>query len=326
MSMVERSATPQSTILAVQDLLGVALLSVLATVLALIEVSALLPLRFVLGILLALFFPGYPLVSFVFPKTPSDDDPGQSLLSRAVLSVALSVVIVPLLAIGLQYSGIGIRRVPVAVGLCGITILLTGLAIWRRLSISPNRRFTIIDEMGTVWTPFRTVLNKDQITQALIGLLVISLLVTGGGAAYSTFGSTDGRATTEFYLLSENRTGSFVASGYPTEFVQGEPQRIGVGIENHEGAHQNYTAVIAVQSMTERSKDADMIERQVLRRINISVGENQQTIVPLNVSVPVTGENLQLVFELYQGTSERTDPYRETYLWINSTAPTANSQ
>jgi len=294
-------------------------LAILALFVTFSDHFVLSPLRFILGVLLALFLPGYILISIIFAERPPNSDSGQALLSRVILSVALSIVIVPALAIALQHSGIGIKRVPIAIGLCGITILLSSVAVWRRLSIPPERRFCISDEIPSLEVSIQGFREIDRFTLLLTGLIVIALLLASGAAVYAVSSPSGSSASTEFYLLSENQTGAFVASGYPTEFVQGQPERIGVGIKNNEAESKSYVLLVAVQQTTERSKDAEVIEREVLQRLSISLTANDRTVVPINTSIPTTGDSLQLMFELHESGSGLNEPYRETYLWVNVT-------
>lgn len=305
---------------ALYDLTGATVLSFLAAGLAIVEVSLLLPLRFVLGILLALFLPGYQLVSILFPEAPSDDDPGKTLLGRSVLAIALSVVIVPLVAISLQYSGVGIRRIPVAVALAGVTALLGAGAAARRYRLPPTQRFVLDTEFPDPRSMTRWLGGADRITRVLTGLLIISLLTATAGAAYYAVDPGGEKATTEFYLLSQNRTGDYVASGYPSELTSDEPQTIGVGIANHEGHTTEYTVVVSVQRMTERSRAATVVERHNLSRFNQTLQNEEEILVPVSISVPIKGQNLRLHFALYNQTIATGSPYRETYLWVNATA------
>ncbi|NOQ34054.1 MAG: DUF1616 domain-containing protein, partial [Methanosarcinales archaeon] len=64
------------------------------------------PVRVVLGLLLVLFLPGYSLIAALFPG--KDDLDG---IERIALSFGLSIAVVPLLGLGLNYTQYGIRLV-----------------------------------------------------------------------------------------------------------------------------------------------------------------------------------------------------------------------
>ncbi len=97
--------------------------------LILIYVSSgvILYLRYVLGGLLVLFLPGYSLVEALYAKKQELEG-----LTRIALSVGLSLALVPLVGLVLNYTPFGIRLLPVTVSL----VLLTGtfllLAVQRK--------------------------------------------------------------------------------------------------------------------------------------------------------------------------------------------------
>ena len=89
------------------------------------------PVRVVLGLLLVLFLPGYSLIAALFPR--KDDLDG---IERIALSFGLSIAVVPLIGLALNYTPFGIRLVPVLAGLSVFTILLAVIAGVRGLGCS----------------------------------------------------------------------------------------------------------------------------------------------------------------------------------------------
>jgi len=94
------------------------------------------PVRALLGLLLVLFLPGYSLVAALFPRR--DDLDG---IERIALSFGLSIAVVPLLGLGLNYTQYGIRLVPVLLGLSLFTVLLAVVAGVRRVWLPEAERF-----------------------------------------------------------------------------------------------------------------------------------------------------------------------------------------
>jgi hypothetical protein len=95
-----------------------------ATIIAIYLLPADLPLvaiRWVLGSLFVLFIPGYVTVEALFPRGRELDT-----IERFALSVGLSLALVPLVGLLLNYTPWGIRLNPIVVSL---TILTVGLAI-----------------------------------------------------------------------------------------------------------------------------------------------------------------------------------------------------
>jgi len=96
------------------------------------------PVRVVLGLLLVLFLPGYSLVAALFPRSSDLDG-----IERIALSFGLSIAVVPLIGLGLNYTQYGIRLVPVLLGLSLFTILLALIAYIRRAWVSEAERFVV---------------------------------------------------------------------------------------------------------------------------------------------------------------------------------------
>ena len=96
------------------------------------------PVRVLLGLLLVLFLPGYSLVAALFPR--KDDLDG---IERIALSFGLSIAVVPLLGLALNYTPFGIRLVPVLLGLSLFTVLLAVVAGVRRVWMPEAERFVV---------------------------------------------------------------------------------------------------------------------------------------------------------------------------------------
>lgn len=110
---------------------------------ALISVSSgvILYARYVFGGALVLFLPGYGLVEALYPKRGTgaqveragavkadmDDD-----LTRFALSIGLSLAIVPLTGLVLNYTPFGIRLIPVVLSIAGLTVAFLCAALYRK--------------------------------------------------------------------------------------------------------------------------------------------------------------------------------------------------
>jgi uncharacterized membrane protein len=99
------------------------------------EISAV---RIILGLPLVLFLPGYSLIATLFPR--KDDLDG---IERIALSFGLSIAIVPLLGLALNYTPFGIRLSPVLIVLSVFTISLALGAYVRRSMIPEKERFVV---------------------------------------------------------------------------------------------------------------------------------------------------------------------------------------
>ena len=96
------------------------------------------PVRIVLGLLLVLFLPGYSLIAALFPG--KDDLDG---IERIALSFGLSIAVVPLLGLVLNYTPFGIRLVPILIVLSIFTISLAIIAYMMRCGLSEADRFAL---------------------------------------------------------------------------------------------------------------------------------------------------------------------------------------
>jgi hypothetical protein len=92
--------------------------------------------RYVLGSLFVLFLPGYSFMKALFPKqlpakTGSAD---MDTIERLALSVGMSLALVPLTGLILNYTPWGIRLVPITLSLLALTVLFATAAALREYS------------------------------------------------------------------------------------------------------------------------------------------------------------------------------------------------
>ncbi len=106
---------------------GALLATLLSLGLTAVTSGVVLYLRYVFGGLLILYLPGYSLIEFLYPKKKDLE-----ALVRVALSIGLSLAIVPLVGLGLNYTPFGIRLLPTAISLSGITIILLLLGLRRK--------------------------------------------------------------------------------------------------------------------------------------------------------------------------------------------------
>jgi uncharacterized membrane protein len=107
-------------------LVGATLFSVYASGLT----PALAALRIVLGSLFTLFLPGYSLIEALYPK---EDE--LSPLERLALSIGLSLALVPLVGLVLNYTPWGIRLDPTMAALTTLTLALLSVSAYRKFGI-----------------------------------------------------------------------------------------------------------------------------------------------------------------------------------------------
>ncbi|MEM0075606.1 MAG: DUF1616 domain-containing protein [Conexivisphaerales archaeon] len=84
--------------------------------------------RYIAGALFVLYLPGYVLLEALYPKADELDR-----LERLALSIGLSLALVPLVGLVLNYTPWGIRLEPILVSLIILTLALAVLAAYRKL-------------------------------------------------------------------------------------------------------------------------------------------------------------------------------------------------
>lgn len=187
--------------------------------------------RIALGIPLSLFFPGYTLLSLLFPARTALGG-----IERAALSCGLSVVIVAFIGLILNYTPWGIKVYPVVVSLAVFTVVTSSFAWYRRRSAGPER-FTITFDLRLPSLRYESPVNK--ILSVILG---VAVLATIGTFAFITIRPKVGEAFTEFYILgSEGR-----AEDYPARINTGEEATVSVVICNHEHREITYNVGVTV--------------------------------------------------------------------------------
>jgi len=290
--------------------------------------------RVVFGLPLVLFLPGYAVVAAVFPgKRGVESDKGIdggvgstgrhgiAGLERIALSIGLSIALVPLVSLALNFTPWGIRLLP---AMSGLTVLIVGslvVAVGRRRAISPDERFTV---------PYKTwitacrqeLLNADTRTDTALNIVLVgAVLLATTSVGYAIVVPHEEELFTEFYLLTENDDGDLVDENYPTNFTVGENRPIVVGVGNHEHEQTRYTVVVEIQRVKKRNGSTTVLTDRELDRFETpTLVENETWHRQYQVTPTMAGEELRLAFLLYKG-GLPDDPsvdnaYEETHLWV----------
>ena len=82
-------------------------------------------LRYILGSIFVLFLPGFSLIKTLFPTKEIDN------IERTALSIGMSLALVPLVGLLLNYTPWGIRLTPIMISLLTLTIILSITGIIR---------------------------------------------------------------------------------------------------------------------------------------------------------------------------------------------------
>ena len=258
------------------------------------------------------------------PTHVEDDhlgDRGIDGIERVALSFGLSIAVVPLIGLALNFTPWGIRLVPILVSVSGFTILCAVAAAYRRWELPPEERFAVPyrDWLETARTE---VFEPNDRTDAALNIaLACSILLAFGAVGYAIVVPPQGEQFTEFYLLTEDDNGDLVAAGYPTELSVGEPADLVVGVENNEHRTVEYTVVIELQAVSTETNETVIEERTELDRFETTLDHDEVWQHSHDVRPTFAGENLRLQYLLYEGEppAEPTteNAYRDLHLWID---------
>ena len=93
-------------------------------------------LRYVLGSFFILYLPGFTLIEALFPERAPIQTGTKELdnIERIALSAGMSLALVPLIGLGLNYTPWGIRLDPIFLSLSLLTVALAAAAVVRRFS------------------------------------------------------------------------------------------------------------------------------------------------------------------------------------------------
>jgi uncharacterized membrane protein len=185
--------------------------------------------RIVLGLPFLLFFPGYTLIAALFPRKGSLGG-----VERLALSFGLSIAVVPLMGLVLNFTPWGIRLYPILISLAAFVIATSGVAWYRREKLSPEERFTPVFAISFPF--FKDWQFRSAIDNTLSLVLAVAIGVAIATLAYSVATPKVGERFTEFYILGPGGK----AENYPTQLKVGEEGRVIVGIVNREQQRASY--------------------------------------------------------------------------------------
>jgi uncharacterized membrane protein len=169
------------------ELLFIVVLSLLVVPLVVLTGGAL---RIAVGLLFVLFFPGYALVAALFPRKDNLD-----AVERVGLSFGLSIAVVPLIALVLNYAW-EISLYPVVTSVASFIIIASAVALYRRRRLPQEQRFEPRLNIKLPQWDHWSMMNK-----ALSVMLAFSILAAVGALAYAVAAPKTGERFTEFYVL-----------------------------------------------------------------------------------------------------------------------------
>ena len=277
------------------DLMVVLVLTVLTILFVLLPPLENTAFRTILGLPVVLFLPGYALIAALFPRKNDLD-----AIERVALSFGLSIAVVPLIGLILNFTPWGIRLVPIIISLTLFIFIMVFIAHSRRLQIKEDEKFEV--HFKKIYGSLKAeILTKpeNRTDRILTIVLLISIILAILMVVYVIVTPKQGEKFTEFYLLGLGGK----AEGYPGNLTIGNTGSVIVGVVNHEYATMNYTLRVKIKE--------DLLYEQ-----QIWIEHNQTWEKPVNFTPVTQGNSLKLEFLLYKEYNF-TSPYRDTHLWVN---------
>jgi len=265
-------------------IIGLSLLLILA-----IYLLPLPALRIVLGGPFVLFFPGYIMAAALFPGR--DDLEG---LERLGLSLGLSIAILPLMGLVLNYTPWGITMLSTLLSAISFIVGCSAIAYYRRRRLPLEERYALRLELDVAgWR------SGGLLDRSLTVALAVSIFAALGTFLFVLAKPDVGERFTEFYVLGPYGE----ADDYPRWVLQGQLLNPIVGVINREHQDMNYRIRIEVGG------------QEVEQITDIHLAHDQKWVERVVFALQEPGDQQQLRFLLYREGQE--EPYRSLHLWID---------
>ena len=246
--------------------------------------------RIVLGLPFLLFFPGYTLMTALFPKR---DRIGA--IGRIALSFGTSIAIVPLIGLILNYTPWGIRLFPILYSVTSF-IVITSIIGWLR-----QRRLPELERFGIKFQLKAPAWGDGALNRALSIILVVVILGAFGSLGYF-IANPKVETFTEFYILGLDGK----AIDYPREIRVGEEGKIIAAIVNHEHEIVSYWVEVRI----------DEVKNNEVGPFVLANEQKWEEIV--SFTPDKAGDKQKVVFFLYKN-GEDEPCLKPLHLWIDVT-------
>jgi uncharacterized membrane protein len=240
-------------------------------------------LRLPVGLIAALLLPGYSLHAIL-----GLDSGDLGIIEHLALDFVLSLAVIAILALGLNYAPWGLTPISIVLVLTVWTCLTTAGAWWRQVGCSSrSSRSASGRKSGSL-----------QISWAGVTIATATLVVVAVSLAFTVNASPP--QMTEFFVLGQPG----LAEGYPRIVEPGDPITITLGITNREDTVVNYR--VALETDTSPLVATGPVE----------LGPGATWYGPVTFSLPRPGKNQEIRFVLHK--DDAVGAYRQLSLWIDS--------
>ena len=255
--------------------------------------------RIALGLPFLLFGPGYAVLAAIYPRRTD-----LAATERLALSLAFSLAVLSVVALGLSYSSFGLRWEPLVASVSLLVLAASALAVLLRHLVPPGERLDISVRLRP--RAF-AALRRRLLTARAIALAAATASLAVAFLALLPEKSTEGTPHTEFYLLGPGGR----AENLPNELTVGDTAVLTVGVANREGAAKTYGITVSI--------DGDQIEETA----GVGVGPGQLWQRPIVLTPRRAGEDELVRFDLHMDGGAGS--YRTLYFRLDVLAPPAPS-
>ncbi len=271
--------------------------------------------RIIFGIPMLLFIPGYALVSVLWPekRTNLNEDIDENL-ERFALSFGLSIAIVSIIGLALNFTSAGINLMTTVFANFGIIFLLSLFAFYRRQQLPVERRYNIDLTFKTARMP------EDKTERVFIVAITVVLILSGIVLAYVLVTPGVEDKYTVMYILDHNGT----AVDYVSDITINETAEVIVGFESHQfetTLYSFYTGIISLDGIDNyvywnswnQTDDLTNVSGGG-QAIQLEHGESYERNFEFNIR---TSGTYQIIWQLH---TEGTDNYYEVRIRVNINA------
>lgn len=245
-----------------------------------------------LAIPVVLFIPGYVLLAALFPNKGDI-----KITERVVLSFALSIVVIPILGLFLNFT-FGIKLINILTVLFIYTMSFVFLSSYNRRKSHNDIRFSI--NFGDIYETVNKGLNPKNYTDSVYNVILIFMIISTVIVIFYTITVPKiGDRLTEFYIVN--------STGRADNYQIGSNSTFLVGVVNREYSSVDYIVNITL--------DGNILSSE---KLSLDHDEKWEKNITLNIKDNIRNNNGEKKIELLLFKDNNfTVPYRELHLWVN---------
>ena len=271
--------------------------------------------RQILGLVFILFLPGYAATAALFPENDQIDS-----IERVALSFGLSIAIVPLIGLGLNFTPWGIRLDPILAAVSAFIVGASLVAWYRRSRLPVDERFAIVVDLKFSLAGMPMI--DRLLTIGIVVMLVASVVVL----AWAVTTPRVGERFTQLALLGPHGN----ATDYPRNLTVSEQASVLLSVSSFEHEPRAYTIMIIITNVSNNATSAgsynidwaqthDLSPNTGLAQ-NFTLNHQESYNRTFNFTIASSGEwKLQFLLYLDGQPLTQVSAYREVHLWLDVT-------